>query len=213
MAETSGTGAPLLIKQNDVQDAAKIGMFTGGAGFTLGATAGLLRNTSPILFGLASGIQCFGIGTTFWATRSAVLAAWYTDRSRAAPRDRVHASTIAGGLTGVVMGLLTRGKRNALPGGLMFSIFGASGQGLYNMLDASNSKRVEEAKEKEGMLKWIAKQKWSPFSILTDAEYEKILREKILTLDVEIALIDDRIAALGEKTKELGIAGNENGPY
>lgn len=29
MAETSGTGAPLLIKQNDVQDAAKIGMFTG----------------------------------------------------------------------------------------------------------------------------------------------------------------------------------------
>lgn len=95
----------------------------------------------------------------------------------------------------------------------MFSIFGASGQGLYNMLDASNSKRVEEAKEKEGMLKWIAKQKWSPFSILTDAEYEKILREKILTLDVEIALIDDRIAALREKTKELEVAGNETGPY
>ncbi|PSK42997.1 hypothetical protein B9Z65_6951 [Elsinoe australis] len=187
-------------------------MFTGGAGFTLGATAGLLRNTSPILFGLASGIQCFGISTTFWATRSAVLAAWYTDRSRAGPRDRVYASTFAGGLTGVVMGLLTRGKRNALPGGLMFSIFGASGQGLYNMLDASNSKRVEEAKEKEGMLKWIAKQKWSPFSILTDAEYEKILREKILTLDVEIALIDDHIATLKEKTRELGVAGNENGP-
>ncbi|KAF2225890.1 hypothetical protein BDZ85DRAFT_192682, partial [Elsinoe ampelina] len=178
-------------------------------GFTVGSVAGLFRNASPGLFGLASGIQCFGAGTTFWASRSAVMAAWYRDAKLATPRQRTYASTIAGGFTGVVMGWLTRGKRNVLPGAIMFSIFGASGQGLYNLLDATNSRTLDEGSEKQGMMEWIAKQKWSPFSILTDAEYENILKEKILKLDVEIALIDDRIGALRTKAESGGPADTD----
>ncbi|PNS19212.1 hypothetical protein CAC42_2389 [Sphaceloma murrayae] len=210
MAEGTSTGAPLLIRQADLKDAAKVGLFTGGTGFTIGATAGLFRDTSPTLFGLVSGIQCFGLGTTFWASRSAVLAAWYSDRNQATPRDRIYASTLAGGFTGLAMGLLTRGKSNAVPGGLMFSVFGASGQGLYNLIDASNSQKPAQDAESKGVLKWIARQKWSPFSILTDTEYERILRERILQLDVEIALIDDRIAALGEKSEPPATTANGN---
>ncbi|KAF4551229.1 Hypothetical protein D9617_14g076860 [Elsinoe fawcettii] len=199
MAGDEQKGASLIVQQNDLKDAAKIGAFAGVTGFTVGSIAGLIRNSSPALFGLASGIQCFGIGTTFWASRSAVLAAWYRDRTKATHRDRLYASILAGGFTGLTIGLLTRGKRNALPGGLMFSIFGAAGQGVYNALDAANSQKVEEGRKKEGYLQWMAKQKWSPFSILTDAEYEEILKEKILKLDVEIALIDDRMQALRQK--------------
>ncbi|KAG8631026.1 hypothetical protein KVT40_000166 [Elsinoe batatas] len=210
MAEGKQQGAPLLFRQADLKEAVKVGGFAGAAGFTVGSVAGLLRNASPGLFGLASGIQCFGVGTTFWASRSAVMAAWYQDAKLATPCQRTYASTIAGGFTGVVMAWLTRGKRNVLPGAIMFSIFGASGQGLYNLLDATNSRIVDEGREKQGILRWIAKQKWSPFSILSDAEYETILKEKILKLEVEIALIDDRIDALRRKADAGGLTGTSN---
>ena len=75
----------------------------------------------------------------------------------------------------------------------MFSLFGAAGQGTYNILDRRNTAKVEAGTEDQTMMQWVAKQKWSPFSILTDAQYEQILREKILKLDVEIALVDDRV--------------------
>lgn len=49
-----------------------------------------------------------------------------------------------------------------------------------------------ETKEKTSILA----SKWSPLKKLTDQEYEKLLEEKILKLDAEIAIIDDNIAAL-----------------
>ncbi|GAM88959.1 hypothetical protein ANO11243_069930 [Dothideomycetidae sp. 11243] len=111
----------------------------------------------------------------------------------ASPRDRLLASSIGGAFSGMSMALLTRGKSNILPGGVMFSIFGALGQSVYNVLDSRNTAVVEAGAEKQTLTHWVANQKWSPFSILTDDQYENILREKILKVDVEIALIDDRI--------------------
>jgi hypothetical protein len=37
---------------------------------------------------------------------------------------------------------------------------------------------------------------WSPMKPLTDEEYEKILQQKLLKVEVEISLVDDQIAEL-----------------
>lgn len=47
---------------------------------------------------------------------------------------------------------------------------------------------------------WLAS-KWSPLTRLTDEEYEKILEEKILKIEVEIALVEDRISHLRATTQ------------
>jgi hypothetical protein len=36
------------------------------SGILVGAFAGVIRSSTPILFALASGIQWFTLGTTFW---------------------------------------------------------------------------------------------------------------------------------------------------
>jgi hypothetical protein len=38
----------------------------GAAGFVTGSVAGVIRNSPPLLFGIGSGLQWFGLGTTYW---------------------------------------------------------------------------------------------------------------------------------------------------
>jgi len=45
-------------------------ILTGMSGMTIGAFAGVIRSTTPTLFALASGIQWFALGTTFWGQPS-----------------------------------------------------------------------------------------------------------------------------------------------
>jgi hypothetical protein len=42
----------------------------------------------------------------------------------------------------------------------------------------------------------MTENKWSPVKLLNDEEHANLLREKLLNVEVEIALIDDKIAAL-----------------
>lgn len=94
----------------------------GAAGFVTGSVAGVIRNSPPLLFGLGSGIQWFGLGTTYWGefmsaqidavlifsgTRSFIFQAWDTGKGLT-KSDKVSASTIAGGVAGSGVGLLTR---------------------------------------------------------------------------------------------------------
>jgi hypothetical protein len=39
---------------------------TGTSGLLVGGTAGVLRSTTPTLFALASAVQWFTLGSTFW---------------------------------------------------------------------------------------------------------------------------------------------------
>jgi hypothetical protein len=39
---------------------------SGAAGFVTGSVAGVIRNSPPLLFGIGSGLQWFGLGTTYW---------------------------------------------------------------------------------------------------------------------------------------------------
>jgi len=78
----------------------------------------------------------------------------------------------------------------------MFALFGGGCQYVYEALDRPAE---EGAEANSNFLQRVAARKWSPFSILSDEDYEKMLRERMLKVDVEIALIDDRIADLETK--------------
>lgn len=82
----------------------------------------------------------------------------------------------------------------------MFSIFGATGQALYNLADD----RMTESAELTHDLKptsWMSS-KWSPMKVLSDREYETMLREKLLSVTAQIALVDESIEVLEKKVGE-----------
>jgi hypothetical protein len=93
-----------------------------------------------------------------------------------------------------------------IPGAIMFAIFGAAGQALYNMADARNSELAEKG-EIANKLSFL-NSKWSPMKVLSDDEYENMLREKLLQVNAQIALVDENIEALRAQESELAA---ENG--
>ncbi|THZ84227.1 hypothetical protein D6C84_04316 [Aureobasidium pullulans] len=179
--------------QSLIGPALKIGALSGAAGFVTGGVAGVIRNSPPLLFALGSSIQWFGLGTTFWGTRSFIFQAWDTGKGLTRS-DKVSASTIAGGVAGSGVGLLTRGPRNAIPGAIMFSLFGFLGQTVSNRFDKSDMPVSDEPQL--NFWQKFASLKWMPVTVLNDGEYENMLRERQLKLEAEIALVDERIEAL-----------------
>lgn len=103
---------------------------------------------------------------------------------------------------------MTGGPRNILPGAIMFALFGAGGQALYNSADARNLAQVD-APEKDLKQSWL-NSKWSPMKVLSDKEYEEMLREKLLRVNAEIALVDENIEALRVQNQEIE-SGREDG--
>ncbi|PSS12961.1 hypothetical protein M430DRAFT_143450 [Amorphotheca resinae ATCC 22711] len=181
-----------------VWPALQVGGLSGMSGILVGTFAGILRSTTtPALFALASGIQWFTLGSAFTASREVVLQAWGKDK--VTPRDKVSASAIAGGVGGTAGGLL-RGPKNIIPGAIMFALCGAAGQTLYNRADARNAEPQASESKKSSWLN----SKWSPMKVLTDSEYENMLQEKLLRVNVEIALIDESIEKL--RAQERGEA-------
>jgi hypothetical protein len=84
----------------------------------------------------------------------------------------------------------------------MFSLFGWAGQHGYDYLDKRNSQGLREQarlkatgdnEPQDNLLSRFAKSKWSPMSVLTDEQYEEMLQEKLLKVEAEIAIIDERI--------------------
>ena len=80
----------------------------------------------------------------------------------------------------------------------MFALFGVVGQSIYHLLDASHTAKVTRdastsPTESASFLHRIVDKKWSPIKVLTDAEYEKMLREKLLRVDAELAILDEDI--------------------
>ena len=106
------------------------------------------------------------------------------------------ASTLAGIFSGGVTGALTRGRRNAIPGALVFGLFGYAGQHVYNIMDSSHSANlaIEDPRNLEtDQYLWhrIATSKWLPVRVWSDEEHENILKEKLLAIDAELAIVDE----------------------
>ena len=183
---------------------------------------GTVRSPRPGIFALASGLQWFALGSTFWgnylsssnslftyltsvtASRALILNSQTTPTSPLTPQQKTHTSTISGAITGGSIGYLVRGRSSILPGTLLFSLLGFAGQTVYTRLDVQHSQSIIDAANSPrntNIWQTLAEKKWSPMKLLTDKEYEAILREKILKVDAEIAILDEDLDALREKER------------
>ncbi|EXF76096.1 hypothetical protein CFIO01_07961 [Colletotrichum fioriniae PJ7] len=164
----------------------KVGAMTGTIGVFSGIAAGIIRDSTPALFAVASGIQWFALGSSYWLSRSVVMAAWGGEE-KLSNSSKIQASALAGGTAGMVGGLI-RGPKNIIPGVIVFSLIGGTGQAFVNA--AQGRPEVTEKK------KSIFESSWSPLKKLSDDEYRDMIDEKMLRIDAEIALIDEKIVEL-----------------
>jgi predicted house-cleaning noncanonical NTP pyrophosphatase (MazG superfamily) len=88
----------------------------------------------------------------------------------------------------------------------MFAIFGATGQAMYNWADARNTERVEKGGVHKNS---IFNSKWSPMKVLSDSEYEEMLREKLLRVNAQIALVNENIEALRAQERQLAAENDQ----
>lgn len=67
------------------------------------------------------------------------------------------------------------------------------GQSMYNWRAQAPNGPITT---KPNLITRIADMKWTPIKKLSNEEYEDLLREKMLRIDAEIKVIDDKIDAL-----------------
>lgn len=75
------------------------------------------------------------------------------------------------------------------------------GQIIYNKLDARCSQQAAveartEKEEKKGFWNKVADRKWSPMKRLSDEEYGNMLKERLLRVEADIALVDEELEKL-----------------
>ncbi|KAK0630564.1 hypothetical protein B0T17DRAFT_490455 [Bombardia bombarda] len=163
----------------------KFGAGVGALGLFVGAASGIARSAPPLLFSLVSGGQWFALGSSYYASRQIAFHAMGGEKDLP-PAGKVKASAMAGGFAGMIGGLL-RGPRNVLPGMLVFSLLGAGGQAVVNTKSKESSKAPG---------KGFLHSKWSPVTALSDEDYEKMLQEKLLRVEADLAIVEDHIRDL-----------------
>lgn len=84
---------------------------------------------------------------------------------------------------------------------VVFSLLGYVGQLSYNAIDQWQLELANAPSK--SFLERMADSKWVPLKSLSDDEYKGILGEKLLGIEAEIALIDEKIEEL-EKAKSIG---------
>ncbi|KAK2589938.1 hypothetical protein QQS21_012383 [Conoideocrella luteorostrata] len=175
----------------------KVGVYSGTVGVLAGVGGAIARDTSPVASGFLSGVQWFMLGSSYWFTRTVGIRA-YGGEDKMRRMDKVVVSGVAGSAAGAVAGL-ARGPTRLVPAIAIWGLIGASGQAIANR---SSSSATDKSQADGGS--WLSK--LSPLKKLTDEEYVDMMKEKILKVEVDIALIDDRIAELkaAEQTKNHG---------
>ena len=96
----------------------------------------------------------------------------------------------------------------------MFTLFGYVGQTVYNKLDAKYSEQVavgmrDEKEEEKGLWHKVAEMKWSPMKKLSDEEYGNLLKERLLRIEADIALVDEELEKVRSE-ENVANARNEN---
>lgn len=93
-----------------------------------------------------------------------------------------------------------------MPGLVVFSLLGFGGQTVFNTIDAWQMEKVQTPTRPWAQR--IADSKWIPFRNLSDGEYRDILSEKLLSIEAEIALVDEKIEALENSRPESSVSTN-----
>jgi hypothetical protein len=94
-----------------------------------------------------------------------------------------------------------------VPGLVIFSLLGYGGQSAFNYVDKWQMEKVRNPPKP--FLQRMAESKWIPFRHLSDEEYRGMLSEKLLSIEAEIALLDEKIEDL-ERTRPAPASNNTN---
>ncbi|EPS32809.1 hypothetical protein PDE_07769 [Penicillium oxalicum 114-2] len=189
---------------NTLLAAAKVGALSGAAGLIYGGFSGVIRSPNPTIHSLSCGIHWFACGSTYWWMRSNVIALHYQDN--VSPRERAYVSGLCGGISGGVVTRMMGGR--LVPGLVIFSLLGYGGQTAFNYVDRWQMEKAQSPSKP--FLQRVAESKWIPFRHLSDQEYREMLSEKLLSVEAEIALLDEKIEDL-EKTRPNSAPKPPNG--
>jgi hypothetical protein len=166
-----------------------VGSFTGASGLAVGLLTGSLRSAHPVLFAAVSGAQWFGLGTTFWYARSALSNTAFDGRLNR--KQELGCTTAAASLAGGVNGAF-KSRSNIIPGAIVLGLFGLVAQYGFNVLSDMSAANAG----KGSLLQQFSEMKWSPLKPLSNQDYERMLNEKLMSTEAEIAIVDERISAL-----------------
>lgn len=166
----------------------------GTAGFIFGGAVGIVKGLPTFLSAAATSLQTFALGAAFTTTRTGIITAWTTPERPLTSNDLTKATAVAGAVSGGFIGAFARGRKNVIPGAIMWSIFGALGQVAYNRWTLAP--RAVEKESRQNFWQRMGEKGWTPFTVLSNEEYAKMLEEKMLKVEVEISILDDKIAAL-----------------
>ncbi|PWY88938.1 hypothetical protein BO70DRAFT_377418 [Aspergillus heteromorphus CBS 117.55] len=186
----SGQDKSVFPQPNLLLSSLKVGALSGSAGLIYGGISGVIRSPNPVIHSIASGIHWSVCGTSFWWLRSNLLSLHYEDK--ATPQQRSYVSALSGGVAGGTVTRMMGGR--LIPGVVIFSLLGFVGQRSYNAIDAWQLERATAPSKP--LLQRMAESKWIPLKSLSDDEYKGMLNEKLLSIEAEIALIDDKIDEL-----------------
>jgi len=182
-----------------------------------GVTAVLRSSPTPRLWTLAAGVQWALLGGTFWGIRETLLESQIREKTTSGMTVLI--STVSGCTAFILVGAITRksctwtimlsshrlgGRNNIVPGAIVGSISGGAGQWSYNMYQQRKQQIAAQprAKPENSLFYRLLSSPYSPIRRLSDQDWEEIIGDKMLKVDVEIALIDDQIAALKKEQRE-----------
>ncbi|CAI6085447.1 unnamed protein product [Clonostachys chloroleuca] len=166
----------------------RVGGWCGAAGAMTGIGAAILQDASPAISGIMTGTHWAALGGSYWFSRTVIIRAAWGREENLTPLNKVTASALAGLPSGALLGLT---RTRTIPSSMILcSIMTASGQAIANHFSGRKAEKDEDDS-------WL-RSKWSPLKKLNDQEYVDMMEEKMLRVDADIALIDERIAQLRE---------------
>ena len=83
-------------------------------------------------------------------------------------------------------------------------MLGYVGQSSYNAIDTWQMEHANNPSKP--IIQRIADSKWIPLRSLSDDDYRGMLSEKLLSIEAEISLIDDKIEELEKSKADSGLA-------
>src|ERR1700722_5788011 len=99
---------------------------------------------------------------------------------------------------------LAGSRANILPGAAMIGLMGLAGQSGYNLFSEA---RRSESSPRRSIVQRLTESEWAPLKALSDQQNEEMLRK----IDVELSMIDEKIATLKAAKDDTPPASSRDG--
>lgn len=166
------------------------GAGAGSLGAILNGAGATLKGKPVVFFTVWGGAQWFALGSVFWFVRSTLQREVSIERQTTYRQDLL-CSTVGGTAAGLIAGSL-RGRANILPGAIIWGVAGLAGQASATTV----ARLADQPGDSRPLLDVLADKPWWPLKRLSDADYENETREKLIAVEAEIALIDEKIDSI-----------------